>query len=442
MAAARAPQSRNWVFTYNFPQGEETNITDQDPFPEWHTNPLVGFIVYQVERAPHTGQLHIQGFVNLKQSRKMAWVKKFIHANNTAHVEIAHDVPASILYCMKGESRVHGPWKYGQEPAQGKRTDLITMYEDIKAGKRTHEMLEADPNVARYEKQIKFMRFDALEHASDRQEVGVTVYVFWGSTRCGKTFTAINQFGADGDYFKIDCTNQKGTIWFDGYEGQRLLIIDDFDETLCPIGYLKVLLDKYRLRLPIKGGHTWATFKTVIITSNSPPNTWYPNAKPEDQLALEKRLHQIRHYVLEGEPPVQCRWREVNFNGLPIGPYHEDIIQLNFVPAVPPPLGFLQGLTPEGEPLPPPPVPEPDLDGPVPAPAPAGDDSGDDTEMDENLCAMALEALSKEDALNWDEPMSLFDDILTGTQYDSPSVSERCPFIDAEAVEDNDEDPF
>lgn len=325
--ARTAPQSRNWCFTYHLTADECALIGETDLFPNWNTNAAVKYLVYQLERAPHTGIIHAQGFINLKSPRKLTFFKKLIA--NTVHAEIAHDVPASILYCQKSESRVFGPWIYGAAPEQGKRTDLATLYDDIKAGKRTHAMLEENPAIARYEKQIKFMRFDCLEAASDRQAKGVHVSVFWGSTETGKTFSAINLYGADGDYFKIDCTNQKGQIWFDGYEGQRLLIIDDFDATLCSIGYMKVLLDKYKLRLPIKGGHVWAAFTQVIITSNSMPNTWYIGASEADSAALARRLHHIRHY----ESGQQCLWREESFNGLPIGDIHQDVINLTWVPA-------------------------------------------------------------------------------------------------------------
>jgi len=118
--AARAPQSRNWVFTRQVTEQEERLFTRHrvfDLMPEcghpylWHTNDACSFTVFQLEKAPSTGQLHIQGFIHFKSSRKMSFVKNLI--GNEPHCEVAHDVPASILYCQKSDTRIKGPWKYG-----------------------------------------------------------------------------------------------------------------------------------------------------------------------------------------------------------------------------------------------------------------------------------------------------------------------------------------
>nr|WAE43279.1 MAG: replication associated protein [Cressdnaviricota sp.] len=355
--AARAPQARNWVFTRQLSDTEvAAHNGAEDQFPNWHLDEHVKFLIYQLETAPSTRKLHAQGFITFTCPQRMSRVKAIL--GNNPHCEIAHDTDASIAYCSKESTRTFGPWRYGvpPPPGQGHRTDLAQIYADIKEGKSTHDMLEADPNVARYEKAIKFMRFDFLEASSDRQQFGIDVYIFWGATGTGKSFTAVNLFGAAQDYFKIDCANaDKGKIWFDGYEGQKLLIIDDFDSSLCTIGYMKVLLDKYKLRLPIKGLHTWACYGTVIITSNSQPNTWYTHASQPDLAALERRITEIRHY----ESDKFCVWQQESFNGAPIGPKHKDIIKVSWeTPATEPLAQDIQPAPAAQEPLPTIPIPD------------------------------------------------------------------------------------
>jgi len=88
-------------------------------------------------------------------------------------------------------------------------------------------------------------------------------------------------------------------VWFSGYTGQKTLILDDFDSMFCSLPFLKRLLDKYKLKVEIKGGFAWACWTTVVITSNRAPCMWYEDTatvhyKPEDINALKRRIHEIR----------------------------------------------------------------------------------------------------------------------------------------------------
>ena len=230
-------------------------------------------------------------------------------------------VKGSSDYCKKPESRFAGPWEFGDLPNQGKRTDLATLYTDIKAGKKMSSILEENPSVARFEKAAKLMRFCLMETQSDRQAPGVKVYVFWGNTDLGKTYTAYNIMDPN-NCFKMDPPDRKqSTLWFDGYEGERTLIMDEFNgDNYCSLNKLKVLLDVYKCRLEVKGGYTWANWTTVIITSNYPPREWYPVLPSEaDRLLnpLKRRIYQIRHFTSRGI------YQEETWDGEPVGDLKE-----------------------------------------------------------------------------------------------------------------------
>lgn len=76
-------------------------------------------------------------------------------------------------------------------------------------------------------------------------------------------------------------------MWFDGYQGQHTLILDDFSGDYCAFRYLLRLLDKYKLKVEIKGGFAWAVWTTVVITSNIHPVGWYHDT---DTSPLQRRL--------------------------------------------------------------------------------------------------------------------------------------------------------
>lgn len=69
------------------------------------------YTVFQLERAPETGKLHFQGFLQLKQPRCMNGVKAIIGGN--PHLEICKNHDKAVEYAQKEETRVAGPWSEG-----------------------------------------------------------------------------------------------------------------------------------------------------------------------------------------------------------------------------------------------------------------------------------------------------------------------------------------
>lgn len=103
--------SRSWCFTI---------------FGEWNRDVLnsekIKCAVVQQEKAPDTDRLHYQGFCMLTSAQRMAAVKRLL-GSESAHLEKAMGTPQQAWdYCTKEESRVDGPWTFGDRPVgQGKR---------------------------------------------------------------------------------------------------------------------------------------------------------------------------------------------------------------------------------------------------------------------------------------------------------------------------------
>ncbi len=58
--------------------------------------------------------------------------------------------------------------------------------------------------------------------------------------------------------------------WFDGYNGHKGLVLDDFTGD-AELPFLLRLLDRYPLKVPIKGGFMEFVGRIVWITSNFSP---------------------------------------------------------------------------------------------------------------------------------------------------------------------------
>lgn len=221
----------------------------------------------------------------------MGTVKERLKSDE-AHLEKARGTQQQCIeYCTKEETRVAGPFQLGQpSEGQGERKDLKYLCTMVKAGKKDRELAEADEVLyAKYHKHAHALR-TALERPEVRE---VKVLVLWGPTGIGKTHAAFTRFQ---DMHRL--MHSEGKIWFDGYQGEKVLIIDEFEGQI-KITFLLQLLDKWPLRTEIKTTSCCAKWELVIITSNSDPDTWYGamggtcNAQQKD--ALKRRLTWVIH---------------------------------------------------------------------------------------------------------------------------------------------------
>lgn len=286
--------SRNWVFTLNANEAAAEHIAwvtpgCECPCANWMGSGDILYLVCQVERVAH---VHIQGYIQFSCVKRLTALKKISAA---AHWEIRRGTHAQARdYAKKEESRVNGPWELGGEKdSQGKRNDLEAIGAMVKAKKTNFEIVEeVGASASKFAKHIGFLRFTYTEADSDRQLQGVRVLVLYGATGTGKTYAAVNYIAGNKDYYICEApSHSTSKVWFDGYEGQRTLILDDFAGSFCAFRFLLRLLDVYKLKVEVKGGHAWAVWTTVVVTSNIHPSGWYEH---QDTAPLQRRINEIR----------------------------------------------------------------------------------------------------------------------------------------------------
>lgn len=267
-----AYQLRNACFTLN-------NYTDEQVISvkEWCTE----YCTYAVigKEVGKQGTHHLQGYLELRARKSF---KVVLNALFKAHIEPRRGTAEQAAdYCKKDDADA---WQVGEMSKQGARNDIFDAYEAIRSKKRKREVAEDFTLVdAKYHRALD--RYRSLVEADDSAEFRkVTVEVYWGKAGSGKTRKAVEE--NPGAYL----INEPATnLWFDGYEGQDVIIIDDFSGWVKFRMLLK-LLDGYQMRLPIKGGHTYARWTKVIITSNIEPSGWYLRGMPKE---LERRIDSV-----------------------------------------------------------------------------------------------------------------------------------------------------
>jgi hypothetical protein len=194
-------------------------------------------------------------------------------------------VDQNIEYCSK-----EGDYQqFGEKPAQGKRSDLDEVVTLVSDGKRIREIAEECPiQFVKFHKGIE--RLIALKQPSRAWKT--EVYWFWGATGTGKSKRAF-EMGAESSFFVKDPLNK----WWDGYEQQDVVIIDDYRRDFSTFASLLRLMDRYPMTVEAKGSTVNFASKVLIITTpKSPSETW--EGRTEEQLGqLMRRIEHVVHFA-------------------------------------------------------------------------------------------------------------------------------------------------
>lgn len=300
---------RNWFYTLNI-EGEPR----ESAYPGPDTITGVRFHTGQLERG-RSGNLHIQGlivFENAKTLRAVARIPYF----ERAHLEPMHGTFAqAITYVTKQDTRVFPPFSIGDAPRQGVRTDIEDVTGRLLEGERIYDVGTTHPStVSRCLPYCKFMRSEFLSlvarrnsgwlHSEDAQRLMFTqrrVILIYGDAGTGKSLCVYNsKLNTSGRVFDLSIgSGSKGSLWFDGYDSEDVLWIEDFSGRSRDISYRLFLrlLDVYPVRVQTKFGMILICPLLVIITSNLHHYAWYQ--KELDRDPLERRIKLVYRFTRE-----------------------------------------------------------------------------------------------------------------------------------------------
>jgi len=265
---------RRWMITLNNPSGCDEDFKSLLEQIEWLRGAVFqrerghGVVTDNTGATRTEGTVHYQCYIECKRAVSMLQVKTKLPL---AHIEAAvQNAAYCIGYCTKEDTRVSGPHYVGNIKAggQGKRNDLAEFAADVLDPKKDLRAVVA----SRPEMVLKYgagfqklcsMR-PCLQRSTKRQ-----VVVMKGPTGCGKTRSAIQIGGEDWHWKTADGS------WFDGYVGQKTVIIDEVTACDLPLSLFLQLIDRYVFRVPVKGGFTEWNPDTIVLTSNCSPAEWF-----------------------------------------------------------------------------------------------------------------------------------------------------------------------
>lgn len=222
------------------------------------------YMIYQFEKCPTTQKVHIQGYIELGKRMRLTGIKKLIGPK--AHIEPRRGTAKQASdYCMKSETKLLGPYIFGvmKETHQGKRTDLEAVKQSITEKKRLREIvIEHTSEYIKYhngiEKTLKIINYIARD-----PETKPHVTWIYGPSGSGKSRQA---WGMSKDIYVKDSVNK----WWDGYEQQELVLIDEYKGN-WDYAYLLKVLDRYPMLVEYKGGSIQLNSPKFVITSINRP---------------------------------------------------------------------------------------------------------------------------------------------------------------------------
>ena len=210
---------KNWCFTFypvfegHTDSKEISDETFQKFDPEtlkliWmKCNEDIRYYIYQYERCPKTGKIHVQGYVQFRIRKKLNWIKK--HINPNAHFEPAKgDLKENQEYCSKDESRLLGPFSEGTPMKSGERVDLEEIAVQILEGKEIDDEMRTNQAYIRHYKY--FGHLESVRKAKVAKESFIEKMKDFEPTNTQKTI-----------YDLLMKQNNRQVLWIHDEKGNR-----------------------------------------------------------------------------------------------------------------------------------------------------------------------------------------------------------------------------
>jgi len=291
----RGSAALHWCFTWNnYSQLEVGALVDECNrlnTPGYTGGPF-SHIAFSREVGA-SGTPHLQGFCTFRKKQHKCQVGLLARASGQHR---RGTVAENLVYIGKEGGRIE---EGGVRPKdvganlKGRDSPFNQLRDLIKNGGDTGVILEEMPGMFfRYEK--TFSKAKAFYDKSAPREP-VKIHWYYGETGAGKSYSAEQEAMALG----LDVYRQNGSGWWCGYEGEKGVIIDDFEFT-CNFNFKQMLkvLDQYKLLVPTKGGGQWLKATHIWVTSS-----FNPTEKDEGG-QLVRRIHVLKEKKKADRPDI------------------------------------------------------------------------------------------------------------------------------------------
>lgn len=265
-----------WVFTVNNPTDD-----DRAELKKLQVAQVYKYIVCGNEVGAD-GTPHYQGYIQLKLKKSLSGVKALL---TRAHWESQRGTfTQAIEYCKKDGDFFEDGVPPMDQATKGKRGREY--WEQQKDLAKKGRLDDVDPQlfVTSYRSLVAIAKDFAPMPEPLTDTCG---HWYYGPTGLGKSHAARVDF----PNFYLKMCNK----WWDGYQSEDSVIIEDFDKNHALLGYfLKIWADKFPFPAEVKGGKINIRPKNIIVTSNySPDEIWGNDPHTIDPI---RRRFQIKRF--------------------------------------------------------------------------------------------------------------------------------------------------
>lgn len=276
---------RAFVFTWNnYPEDWKQKLADIE----------ARYLVCGEEEAPTTGTPHIQGYCEFKQQLRISEFAKKVWQHTGAtpgdrKTGISYFAPARAdadknkTYVTKeGE-----PYEYGESSRKGKRNDIVKIKEIVKKGCSMKDILEVSTSYQ--SAKMGQLLLNYYEAPRNPQTDNMTVIWIYGNSGAGKSYDA------KGNYPNAYVKGNNMSKWYQDYDGQKEVILEEFRNSTMTFSELLGLLQPYEFRVETKGGSRQMKATTIVINTCYSPTEIYPSIS-ENRDQLYRRITELHFY--------------------------------------------------------------------------------------------------------------------------------------------------
>lgn len=254
--------ARGWVFTLN-------NYSDDDisRFKAF----VCDYLCFGKE-VSSSGTPHLQGYLYVKNKIQFDRLKKIFPRAHWAVAAIDHRLALqeaiskqqsqNMLYCSKEGDF----FEQGRRLEPSSRPDINKVKESLRHCCKMREIVQEATS-------FQAMRMAELRMSYIEPSRFEKPHVLWIYGDDYDEYDVATAFKGEDVYYQ----SQPTLASWPGYDGHEVVIIQDFDETVCNPRFLKKLFSSEPMYVNNKGGQRQFLAKTIVITCILPPSQLYLN---------------------------------------------------------------------------------------------------------------------------------------------------------------------